>query len=365
MSEADRDLQRSHFSYEIVDERDFLKRPSLLAKPINMKKQALAEFDAEFVLEQKRTNDSRFEMSRSAGVDVADTILNARALMKEKEFQLAHDLFRAILKIDSSNELAIRGVAECARQLGQHDEAVKVLKRLVATHASAANFVFLADEFYGLEYNEEAQGAYMQALVHGVSDEATLFHVYKNLGNVQLRLGDLDAAEESYNKAYTIDSESDALLANYGSLELYRGDMDRALARFRDAVSLNDRNDKAWVGLSMIHRQYGDVELAWANLEKALDINCDNESGIRLLCEWAMKDMEIERALRYVDRFLQRHPDHALISMWYAKFLYFSGRLEAALVEIEKTLYLDPMLEGATDVLNVIQDELCKRRANG
>ena len=352
------------FSFEVVDEGESLARPSLLAKPLNMKKQVLAEFDAEFVAEQKKRNDARFELGRSSGVDVADSLLNVRALMKEKEFQLAHDLLRAILKIDSSNEMAIRGVAECARQLGQHEEAIKILKRLVATHATAANYLLLADEFYGLEYNDEAQKAYLQALVLGVSDETILFHIYKNLGNVQLRLGDLNGAEESYNKAYTIDSESDALLANYGSLELYRGDMERSLARFREAVSYNDRNDKAWVGLSMIHRQYGDVELAWANLEKALDINCDNESGIRLLCDWAMKDMEIDRALRYTDRFLQVHPDHALISMWHAKFLYFSGRLEAALVEIEKTLYLDPMLEGATDVLNVIQDELAKRRAN-
>ena len=363
MTRPESDLAPRNFSFEVVDESSDLSRPSLLARPINFRKQALAEFDAEFVMEQKKRNDSRFELGRSSSTEMSEAIVNARALMRESEYRLAHDLFRAILKVDNKNEIAIRGVAECARQMGQHDEAIQVLKQLVSSNESAANCLLLADEFYGLEYNEDALAMYLKVLMANGDDEKTLFHVYKNMGNVQLRLGDAAAAEESYNKAYTIDPDSDALLTNFGSLELYRGDSDRALARFREAVSLNDRNDKAWVGLAMIHRKYGDVELSWANLEKALDINSTNESAIHLLCEWAMKDMEVERAIRYLDPFLQRHPDHALVSMWYAKFLYFSGRLETALVEIEKTLYLEPMLDGAADVLNVIQDELATRGA--
>ncbi len=363
MTRPESDLPQKNFSFDVVDESSDLSRPSLLARPLNLRKQALAEFDAEFILEQKNKNDSRFELSRSSGADISEAIVNARALMREHEYRLAHDLFRAILKIDSKSEVAIRGVAECARQLGRHDEAIQVLKQLVSSHLSAANCLLLADEYYALEYNEDALAMYLKVLTANVEEEKTLFHVFKNMGNVQLRLGDVAGAEESYNKAYTIDPDSDALLTNFGSLELYRGDSNRALDRFREAVSINDRNDKAWVGLAMIHRKYGDVELAWANLEKALDINSDNESAIRLLCEWAMKDMEVERAIRYLDRFLQNRPDHAMVSMWYAKFLYFSGRLDAALVEIEKTLYLEPMLEGATDVLNVIQDEIASRRA--
>ncbi len=344
--------------------------PGLAARPLNLRKQTIAEFDLELKRDSiQRENKAKFDIRTGssaepqsvANTEMAEHLANAQLLVREREFQVAQSLFRAALKVDPRNEIAIRGMAECAREQHQHEEAIHVLKTLVSAHTTAENYKLLADELFALEYNQDALEAYMRALTAPGIDESMLFGIYKNVGNVLLRLGDADGAEEYYNKAYTVDPDSDVLLVNFGSLALYRGQLDKALARFRAAVSINDKNDKAWVGLAMIHREYGDSELAWANVEKALDILPGNESGIKLVAEWALKDNEIEKAIRRIEAYLQVDVENAQMSMWLAKFYYFSSRLEHALVEIEKALYLNPELEGAEEVLGVIRAEIQER----
>ena len=97
--------------------------------------------------------------------------------------------------------------------------------------------------------------------------------------------------------------------------------------------------------------------------KRRLDIAPQNESAIKLVAEWALKDNEVEKAIRRIEAFLQKQPENAQMSMWLAKFYYFSCRLDAAVVEMEKAIYLNPDLEGAMDVLSVIRSEIQEREA--
>lgn len=335
----------------------------LLAVPLNLRRQAVEQFDREFRLDEIRARDHRFNLERQIDPALAEGLANARLLFQEGEFQLAQDIYGSALKIDPQNEMAIRGSAECASAQGLHEKAVQILEKLVAKHKTSQNLLLLADELYLLGYNEDALTNYLLALRNSNVPDEELFQIYKNMGNIYLRVGDVNAAEEQYNKAYTIHPDSDVLLVNFGSLAVYSGDYEKALARFREAVKINDRNDKAWVGLAMIHREYGDVELGWANVEKSLDVNPQNESAIRLVCEWAMKDNEIEKGLFRVGAYLEKSGNDAQVLMWHAKFLYFNSQVELALHQIEKALRLEPDLEGGVEVQSVIRAELSAREA--
>lgn len=332
--------------------------PGLLAVPLNMRRQVVDEFDREFRVQELKEREHRFNFRSDQGQEMAQYLANANLLLEEGEYQLALDMYSAALKIDPANEMAIRGMAKCSSSIGQHERAVEILKDLILKHRTALNYRLLGDELYFLGYVEDALGAYRQALSFSYVTENELFPIFKNMGNIFLKMGDPDAAEEHYNKAYTINPDSDVLLVNFGSLAMYRGNYDNALARFREAVQLNDKNDKAWVGLAMIHREYGDVELAWANIEKALDISAFNESAIKLVCEWAMKDNELERAISRIRAYVAHHHRDSQAFMWLAKFLYFTGRLADALAQIERALYLDPDVEGGVEVLSVIKSEI-------
>jgi tetratricopeptide (TPR) repeat protein len=359
MSRLESEINKPRF--EIAKEENVTQ--PLTAVPLSLRRQTVEQFDREFVLSDAQERERAAVTERNRNPELAEYLANAQLLFRENEFALAQDIFQAVLKIESGNELAIRGAAECAGRLHQHEEAVQILKQLVSRHKNPQNYKLLGDELYHLEYNEDALHAYLLAARGGLVDGEELFSIFKNIGNIQLRLGDTNAAEEYYNKAYTIHPDSDLLLVNFGSLALYKGEYDKALARFREAVTINDKNDKAWVGLAMIHREYGDSELSWANLEKALDINPLNESAVKLVADWAMKDNEIEKAVVRLQAYLAKNSHDALVTMWLAKFLYFYGRLEQAQIEIENALRMEPDLNGAMDVLTVIRTEIQERGA--
>ena len=113
----------------------------------------------------------------------------------------------------------------------------------------------------------------------------------------------------------------------------------------------------------MIHREFGDSELAWANIERALDIDNGNETAIKLVCEWALKDNEIVRAIQLNDLYLINQPQDAFIHMMQAKFLYLLARIEEARIEIEEALSLQPDLQDAGDLKEIIMSEIEQREA--
>jgi tetratricopeptide (TPR) repeat protein len=218
--------------------------------------------------------------------------------------------------------------------------------------------VALADELFLLDRLPEARAQYIRALREPHIEGPVLFNVYKNLGNIALRDADLAAAEDFYNKAFTMNPDSDTLMVNYGSLHVQRGELDLAVQRFRRAVELNRSNPKAWLGLAVVHREFGDADLAWANLEAALDLQPENDTAIRLVADWANKDGEFERGLRRLGRYLSLKPDDAFMHMMMAKFYYFHVRLDEAYAHAQTALNQDQSLDGIREVLGVIEDEI-------
>lgn len=211
---------------------------------------------------------------------------------------------------------------------------------------------FLAGSF------AQAKRFYLSALREPHVEGEVLFNLYKNMGNIAMHEGDLDSAEEFYNKSFTMNPDSDILMVNYGSLAIHRGELDLAVRRFRRAVEINSRNAKAWTGLAMVHREFGDSELAWANVESALDIFPGNESAIRLVAEWAMKDNELERAVRLIGNYLSVEKKDALLHLLQSKFLFFFGRLEEALIHIKASLSINPQIQDGYDLFEIIKEEI-------
>jgi tetratricopeptide (TPR) repeat protein len=324
--------------------------------PFEKRKEILQEFDSE-------TNGSTVITQKdNVRPEVYDALINAQRLFNLHEVSLAKNLYKSVLKVDSLCAPAMRGLAQCCRALRQDEEAVSVLRQLAHKFEDSENFALLGDILYDNNYNEEALINYLKA-VPGLSHrEGQLFGIYKNIGNIHLRLGDVHSAEENYNKAYTLSPDSDVLRVNFGSLALFNGDLEKALLRFREAVQINDRNDKAWSGLAVVHRSYGDQELSWANIEKALDINPANDSAIKLVCDWAMKDNEIEIAIFRLKEFMNIHSEDFMSSLMMAKFMFYAGRLAEAAIEAEKALCLSPDNDEAAQVLDIINEEVKLRK---
>lgn len=323
------------------------------------RKKMIADFDSEMAMNTTEGHTS----SKPIPKDLAEFLINANLLLKGGEHTLALNLFRATLMRDPDNTVALRGMGDCLSQLRRHTEALPYFRAIVKNEGTPSAWVRLADEAYNAQDFEEAYTSYVVAIEMGLADGPELFSAYKNLGNILVIRADVETAEKMYQKAYTLNPDSDVLIVNLGSLEIHKGDLNKAVHMFRRAVELNDSNDKAWVGLGLIHREFSDAELSWANIEKALDLNPTNDSAIRLVAEWAQKDNENEKAITRIERYLQHNEQDAQMTLWLAKFYYFAGQLNNAEVEINKALDLNPQLEGAMEVYQVIREEKQSRES--
>lgn len=326
--------------------------------------EAIQRFDTETQIE---AGISRGEAVGKASVvhpRESEWMQNAIRMIENNEHSMGQSLIREVLRGNSKQDLAIYWLGKSLLAQGKLGEAQRCFQEAVHIRNKAEYHFELAEILYTSGFDQDALKAYFRCLKALDFESPMLFHIYKNIGNIFVRAGDLDAAEENYNKAFALNPDSDAILVNYGTLEIQRGRLDRALERFRQSVERNAENDKAWVGLAIIHREYGDFELSWGNLERALDINAANEAALNLIVDWAVKDNRVNSAIQRVENYLCDHDQDANMGMVLARLLAGSGRYPMALLELEKVLAQEPCIDGGAELLDYLKTEMQKQRGS-
>lgn len=319
----------------------YFENAGQIARPIEQADAALRDFDRE-----------------SSEQAVAQWMQHAATLIRFREYSSAQNLLRHALLQDSKNLKAITMMAGLLEKVGNFEEAVKCRRALVRLESSADHQLDLAALYYNLENDASALTMYEEALANHAMPESRLFEVYKNIGNIQVRRGDFDAAEDYYNRAFTIEPKSDTLLVNFGTLEINRDDLEAASARFRSALNVNPESDRAWVGLALVHRSKGDFELSWANLERSLDLNPKNRTALKLLVEWSVRDGRVQSAARRLESYLMTDGEDGEMAFAFAKCLTLLGRFDEALLECERVVALDPEQEEAYRLRHVLAERI-------
>jgi len=216
------------------------------------------------------------------------------------------------------------------------------------------NHFNLAQDLYLKGLDDAALEAYLAVLKVSEFDSPKLFEVNKNIGNIFLKRGDYDSAEEYYNKAYTLSPDSEVLLINLGTLEVQRQNFEKALERYRRAVEINVCSDKAWLGLALVHREYGDQELAWANLERAFDINPTNETAMELALQWGVKDSRFKALIAIFEEYFRLAPNDNMAKLNFAKVLICSGRFDAARRQLCKMANCIDVAEETSELIRLL-----------
>jgi tetratricopeptide (TPR) repeat protein len=267
---------------------------------------------------------------------------NARTLVRHREYQLALNLLRQASNLDSKNPLVLDLLANCLETLGSFEEAAIARRVLSQVRVNFENLHKFATCLYKMGQDERALEQYYEALVHLKEENEFLFETYKNMGNIFVRQGDFDAAEEHYNKAYTLNPNSDVLLVNIGTLQVQRNDFEKSRYCFRRAVEINRNNDKAWVGLAMVHNQLADNELAWANLESALDINPTNRTAVHLYANWGVRDAKTAKSIEVLQDYLSSVEQDEDMSLVLINFFCLTSQFSHAQIEVERVLSWNP-----------------------
>lgn len=297
---------------------------------------ALREFD--------RESETVKEKSLHDGLSAKDALLlnNARVLMKHQEYNLALNLLRTASNRNSKNLNVLGLLADCLEKTQRFDEAMKVRQATLKVECSFEQVHKLATLYYKLGKDDQALTQYFEALSLLTEEDSELFEIYKNMGNILVRQGDFEGAEEYYNKAYTLNPSSDTLLVNFGTLEVQRQDFDKSLYCFRQAVEVNPKNDKAWVGLAMVHSQFADHELAWANLKMAIEINPSNRTAVLLLANWGLRDQKCSEGISVLQDYLARVEFDEDLSLVLINLYCGNSQIVEARLECERVLLWNP-----------------------
>ncbi len=259
----------------------------------------------------------------------------------EPKFDL-EDLY-LILQMEPHDSLIAMKLADRLRELGRYDEALKILRSVIKIDSRFETITALAQVEYHLELLDDAFLHLQQAILIAPEDSPLLFDTFKTMGNIFVRRGDFDSAEDSYNKAHRLNPNSDILFVNTGTLAIQRAAWDEAADKFRHALQINPVNDKAWVGLALCHRMKGDFELSWGNIEAALEYNPLNETALGLALDWSTYDGREFRALELIRGFLIEGGWNERLSLAFGILSFRHGERVQARLELERLLAVNPL----------------------
>jgi tetratricopeptide (TPR) repeat protein len=146
-----------------------------------------------------------------------------------------------------------------------------------------------------------------------VNKYPNLSRPHNNLGNVYFKKGLLFEAFAEFNKASQLNRHPNLKIAaicehNLGQIYRIAGKYDKAIAKFKKALSIHPRYTPSLHSLGMIYLKKGNTKKAYSYAMKALGINHDSAEL------------------------------HELLSLALLKF----DRLNAAMIESQKALNLDP-----------------------
>jgi tetratricopeptide (TPR) repeat protein len=279
---------------------------------------------------------------------------NALILVDHGDYELALNLLDTVLAENEFHLESLKWKGYCLTQVGKIEKAIEAYFKLAEISPSDTNYFNLAEAFYTSGQDVLAKEFYNKSLEVINYESPHLFQIYKKLGNVATKAGDFDAAQEFFDKAYTITPHSDDLFVNYGTLEMQKDNHDEALERFKHALTLNKTNDKAWIGLALIYRARGDSELAWGELLHALDLNPKNAVGVKLAIDWGMYEMEYDKAIAVLERYLNVAEPNADWVYTYAGLLYQAGDWKESKKILELLLAEKPRYMAAKELLKKI-----------
>ena len=297
-----------------------------------------------------REFDSETQALGLAQESLPNELKHFDTLVKHGKTQLAMPLVIEVLRKDSWNVAALTRLAQLFNAKGDLDSEIRTRENLVKVSHSFQNLSALAQAYYLKGNDEKALEKYFESLRWIQYDEPGLFDVYKNIGNILVRQGDYDGAEENYNKAYTINPDSDILLVNLGTLSIQRNEFNQALERFRRALSVGPRNDKAWVGLALAHQQMGDIDLAHANVLNAIEINPRNRTAVHLVCNWMSRQEYWIQVIEVLQNYLALVDFDEEMSLALIHALCVTNQFSLARLEVERVLLFNPR---QTDVLKL------------
>lgn len=165
---------------------------------------------------------------------------------------------------------------------------------------------------------------------------------HRHKGTFLVARGQLDQAEDEFEKALKHDRDNDLALNGLGAIAQRRRRLDEAIEHYRNAVAINPERIIGYLNLGGALFAKEDYEAAAKEFREAIDIDPGSVHAHRDLATALYMLGDIEAAIDSTRRAVREDPTDALAHRNLADLLSETGKLEEALEEYQRAIDNDP-----------------------
>ncbi|WP_045215910.1 tetratricopeptide repeat protein [Desulfonatronovibrio magnus] len=177
------------------------------------------------------------------------------------------------------------------------------------------------------------------------------YEINKELGECYLFMGELDKAEQYYQKAAGSNGVHADPYLGLATIAVQKGELKKAGTLYEKATKV-EPNDKAFAGLGLIETEIGSHDRAYNLFEQALKVNPGNLIALYGLVQTAYVLNKTETAIEYLENALEIDSSQVDVRFSLAGCLQSLGRTEDARNHIEAILENEPDNEPAKELLS-------------
>ncbi len=191
----------------------------------------------------------------------------------DEDNNMAIDMFKKALTVDSTYALALAGLADAYNQ--------RVIKY-----------------WYSLDWYDSAMALGKKAL----KLNPRLPEAYKAVGLTYDNLGEKQLALSNYENAIKLNPNFSSAILNYGQIKLGTGNYDDALYWFRRANALEPENIWVIISIGNVYKFLTCDSLAIQWGKKAVSLDPENNYALGTLSEFYLNSGNLDEAKKYVNK---------------------------------------------------------------
>ncbi len=180
------------------------------------------------------------------------------------------------------------------------------------------------------------------------------YEINKELGECYLFMGDLDKAQEYYEKAVDGNGVHPEPYLGLATIAVQRGELDAAMTLYEKAAGI-EADDKALSGMGLIDMEYGRNDAATMRFKEALARNPENLIALFGLVRLSYASEAYEQVIPYLKDYLAVDPVKHEVRYTLAGCLVSVDKTDEALVQLEAILEQDPENRAAHELLDQLR----------
>ncbi len=176
------------------------------------------------------------------------------------------------------------------------------------------------------------------------------YEINKELGECYLFMGDLNKAQEYYDKAVKSNGVHPDPYLGLATIAMQQGDMEKAYSLYQKAESI-ESSDKSLAGMALVEADTNHPNDAFTHFSQALKLNPENMVAIFMLVKLGHMLSRVEEVIPHMENYLVVDPMKHEVRYSLAGCLASLGRLDEAKTQLERILDMDPENQSATELL--------------